>query len=666
LKRQTEWIAKMTGTKRALLQDRVPAAQLIKTWNVPGWSSRDLTLLQLVGKVLTEGKNSRLFKRLVFTDQLAADVQATVGPFEIGSQFQIIALANPGVDIATLERAVDEELAAFLLQGPTPEELERLKSRTYAAQIRALERIDGGSGKAHMLAESQVYGGSPDYYKKSLTWMREATPADLQRVAQQWLSDGVFVLEVHPTPEYATAAAGADRSRLPEPSTPPDLKLPPLTRTTLSNGLEVVLAERHNAPLVQLTLILDAGASADDPAHPGIAGLTLAMLDEGTKTRNALQIADRAEVLGVQFLAASSLDSAYLGMGAITSQLPASVELFSDILINATFPQEDFERARAQALAGIQFSKVQPRGIVSRLVPQLLYGKGHPYANPVAGTEASLKAMTVADLRAFKDRWYRPDNAKLLIVGDTTIEQIKPLLEKYLAAWKTPAAARGKKELAAVALPGKQRIFLVNRTGAEQSTIVAAHVVPPRSDRDFLAFKTFNEILGGMFTSRVNMNLREGKGWAYGASSSLRETQGPGMLSASASVQQDKTAESMVEIARELRDIVGGRKPTAQEIELARDSLVLALPGSNETATEVSNSYSSVLTFGLPDDYWNTYVSGVNALTREQLAAAGARLLQPDSITWLVIGDLAKIEQGVRKLGLGEVQVLDADGNVVR
>jgi len=668
IKRQQSWIAKMSGEKRAMLQDRVPQARIYKTWNIPGYNTRDFALLDLASDVLGSGKNSRLYKRLVYKDQIATSVQVGVGPFEIGSQLQVIATVKPGGDVRAVERAVDEELAEFLRTGPTAAELERVRTAGYASFVRGIERIDGSGGKSYILAQSQVFGGSPDFYKQYLSWIQEATPKDVQNVSKQWLSDGVFVLEVQPTPEYTVASTGADRSKLPDVGTPPELNLPPLQRTTLSNGLKVVLAERHNAPVVDLTLIMDAGYAADSLATPGTAKLTTAMLDEGTKKRNALQIAERAELLGARMGAGSSLDTSFLGVNAITDKLADSLELFSDVLINPTFPQQDFDRLKAQSLAAIQQEKSQPQGIALRLFPQLVYGDGHAYSNPFSGngSEATVSALTRTDLESFHRRWMRPDNATLLVVGDTTLETITPLLEKYLGVWKAPAEPLPKKNLATVSAQAKPRVFLINRTGAEQSLVLAGYAGPPRSDPDYVAIETLNTILGGNFVSRLNMNLREDKHWAYGAGSGLSSTEGQGPFIVRAPVQSDKTAESIQEMVKELRDIIGTRPPTDAEIKFARDSLTLQLPGSNETSGEVAASYADIITFGLKDTYWNDFVGEVKSMTPARLEAAARKLVRPDELTWVVVGDLSKIEEPVRKLDLGEVKVLDADGKVVR
>jgi zinc protease len=662
------WVAKMNGQKRATIQDRVPQTRIYKTWNIPGYTAHDNAVLQLVADVLARGKNSRLYKRLVYTDQIATDVGAGVGPFEIGSQFQVTATVKPGSDPRVVEKALDEEIARLLASGPTPAELERIKTADYATFVRAVERIDGAGGKAAILGENELYGGSPDFYKQSLRWLLDATPAEVQSVARAWLSDGVFVLEVQPFPEYQVAAAAADRSKAPALGTAPPLSLPPLARATLSNGLKVALVERHDLPVVQLNLMVDAGHAADSLAKPGTANLALAMITNGTKTRDALQISARAESLGAILGAGSTLDTSYINLNAITGRLPESLDLFTDVLLNPTFPDAELRRLKAQSLASIKQQKSQPRGIASRLFPQLLYGEGHAYSNPFSGigTEATVGSMTTEELRAFYHRWVRPDNATLLIVGDTTLERIRPMLEQRLAGWQPPSEPIPKKQLGNVAPQTQPRVFLVNRTGSEQSLVMAVELAPPRSTPDNAALETVNTILGGSFISRINMNLREEKHWSYGAGSGLIDAKGQRPFVASALVQTDKTAESMTEMMKELRELVSTRQPTPEEIRFAKDNQVRALPGQNETLSQLASSYADILTYGLPDNYLNNLVGEVEALTPAQLQAAGAELVHPQALTWIVVGDLSVIEANVRALQLGEVHVLDTDGHAVR
>ena len=661
-------VAKMVGEKRAVMQDRVPQPRLYKVWNIPGWAERDFTLLDIASDVLGNGKNSRLFKRLVYRDQTATGVSAGLNPFEIGSQLTLDVMVKAGGDVRAVERALDEELKALLRDGPTDEELDRIKVRTYAGMVRNLERVDGFGGKSSILAAGQVFAGSPEAYRQQLQWLREARSTDVRDAARRWLSDGVFVLDVEPFPEYKAAATGADRRQLPKTGTPPDLSLPMLQRDTLSNGLKLVLAERHQAPVVQFSLIVDAGLAADTTDRAGTAKLTLDMLDEGTQALDALQVAARAESLGARIGAGSIQDSSYISLDAIKARLADSLALYADVVLHPAFPDKELARLKPIRLAQIQQEKTEADGIAFRNYRRLIFGEGHAYANAGSGngTEAVVQAMTTDDLRTFYRRWVRPDNATLLVVGDTTLAEVKPLLERHFAGWKAPAEPLPTKNVAPVKLPAHSRVFLINRTGAEQSVILAAHAAPPKSDPDDIAMTLANTTLGGLFTSRLNMNLREDKHWSYGASSGVVDARGPRPFYAYAAVQTDRTAESAREVLKELSDIRGKRQITATELRQAQDSQVLSLPGSAETTPEIASLFLNILTFGLPDSYYNELVRVTRAQTPDSAQAAIRKLVHPEALTWVIVGDLAKIEGPVRKLGLGEVKVLDADGNPVR
>ena len=666
--RQGPWVAKRSGEKRATLQDRVPQSRLLKVWNVPGLCDAETPLLNLAADVLTSGKNSRLYQRLVYRDQTATSVSGGGYPFEIASPFMLDVMVKPGGDTQAVEAALDQELARFLREGPTPAELQRVKTAYFAAGVRGMEQVDGYRGKSAKLAQYQVYCGSPDAYAEEARRVREATPASVLKAAQRWLSDGVFVLNVEPFPDYVAASQGADRSKLPALGKAPDLRLPPLQRFTLSNGLKVALAEYPSAPVVQLSLLVNGGYAADAGGTPGTARLALDMLDEGTRTRDAMAIAARKEALGAELNASADLDLFSLQLNSLSAKLPESLELYADVLLNPSFPDKELARLKQQAVAAIRQEKTQPQGIAGRLYPALLYGEGHAYANPLSGlgSEEGVAALTTADLRALYRRWVRPDNATLLVVGDTTQAKIQPLLEQRLGGWKAPAEPLPQKALPAVALPAQTRVFLVNRSGAEQSYILAAHLAPPMTDADDTAMNLAEDAFGGDFLSRTNMNLREDKHWSYGVRSDIVGTQAQRPFVLRAPVQSDKTVDALRELQREYSEILGKRPLEAAEVRAAQDRVVRRLPGTNETSSEIASSYATVLKYGLPETYWNELVDKVEALNRETVNAGARKLIQPGALTWVVVGDLSKIEQGVRDLKLGPVTVLDSDGRTLR
>lgn len=671
--RHKNWIAKMQGEHRQTLEDRVPQARVYKVWNLPPGISRTANEMQLAAEILAGGKNSRFYKRLVYQDQIATDVVAALDARELGSQFLIWATARQGVPLAKVEQALDDELARFLREGPTQAELNRVRTSQFAGFVRGVERIGGFGGKSDILASSEVLGGSPDSYKLDLKYLREATPARIRDAAKSWLSDGVYVLEVHPYPDYTTQPSSADRSKLPATGAPPELKLPALRRFSLGNGLKVILAERHETPIVSLGLVLDAGFAADstlpkDARKPGLATMALDMLDEGTKSRDALTISSQLEALGANLDVGSSLDSSSISLSSISSLLDPALAIYADVLRNPAFPKHELERLKKQRIAGIQQEKSQPMGMALRVLPPLLYGEQHAYGLPLtgSGTESAVAAFTVEDLQQFHRDWIRPDNATLIVVGDITHAKLRPLLDKHLGTWAAPKAALPRKNLAQKPLPEKPRVYLINRPGAEQSVIIAGHLAAPFSADDKAPLDTLNAILGGQFTSRLNMNLREDKHWAYGARSLLKDARGQQPFLAYAPVQTDKTADSMREILKEVAQLSGKRPATTDEISSAQKSLVLSLPGAHETNAAISSTIGQAVVFKLPDDYYNQYARRVQALTAEDLGKTAKQLLHPEALTWVIVGDLAKIESSVRELEYGEVKILDADGKLLR
>ena len=660
--RQEEWVAKRSGRQRGLMYDRVPQARVYKVWNVPGWGSADGDHLALIGNLLSTGKSSRLYKRLVYDEQIATSVSAYADLREIGGLFVIEATAKPGGDLARVERAVNEELARFLAQGPTPAELQRVKTGFRAGFVRGVERIGGFGGKSDVLAQGEVYAGKADFYKTRLRRVAGATAAQIRGTASRWLSDGDYTLEVVPHGEHQVAASGVDRSKLPETGAPPEAEFPGFERATLSNGLEVVLARRTSIPQVRLSLLLDAGYAADQFSVPGTASLAMAMLDEGTRTRTSIGISDELAALGANLMTGSGLDMSSVTLEALQDKLDPSLAVFADVVLNPSFPRADFERLKRQRLAQIQQEKADPVGMALRVFPGLLYGEGHAYATPWtgSGTEESTARITRDDLVKFHRTWFRPDNATLIVVGATSMAEIRPRLERAFAGWTKGEVP--SKNIGAVAQQPRSTVYLLDRPEAIQSLILVGNVAPPKANPDEPAIEAMNLVLGGSFLARINMNLREEKHWSYGAFTFIRDAKGQRPFLAYAPVQTDKTSEALVELRQELRGILTDRPPTAGELARAKSELTLSLPGTWETMSAVSSSLAEIVTFGLDDRYYDTYDDRIRAQTPASVAAAAKAVIHPDRLVWVVVGDRSKIEAGIRKLNLGEIRFIDADG----
>lgn len=661
------WVVKRTGEQRQEAQDRVPQTRIFKVWNIPQRGTAEAAYLDLVTDVLSSGKTSRLYKRLVYDDQTATRVSAFLDLREIASQLYIEATVKPGGDAKKVEQALNEELAKLIKTGPTEQELKRVKTGYKAEFIRGIERIGGFGGKSDILAMSQVYGGSPDAWKTNYRYTVSASINDLKKAAADWLSDGVYTLTITPFPEYSAAPPDTNiRKSLPTPGPAPAAKFPELHKATLSNGVKIILAERSSIPIVNFNILFDAGYASDQFAVMGTANLAMNMMDEGTKTRTSLQLSEELALLGANLGTGSSLDGSSVTMSALKANLDPSLVLLADIILNPSFPKADFDRLQKQTIAGIQREKAQPVQMGLRVLPQFLYGKGHAYASPFTGTgtEESVAKLTVADMVKFHDTWIKPNNATIIVVGDITLAELQPKIEKLFAAWKPGDIP--KKNIAAVEQPSKPIVYIMDKPGSIQSIIFAAQLAPLKSSPDDIALDAMNTILGGAFTSRINMNIREDKHWSYGAWTIIVDTRGQRPFFAYAPVQTDKTKESMIEVKRELTDIIGQRPATQDELTKTQNNLTLQLPGEWETMGAVSGSISAMVNYNLPDDYFNTFAGKIRNLNLGDISNVAKHVIQPDKLIWVVVGDRQKIEAGIKELNFGEMRFLDANGNVIQ
>ncbi|MEO1582022.1 MAG: pitrilysin family protein [Pseudomonadota bacterium] len=660
------WVPTLDGEHRETLQDRVPQTRIYKAWPAPEWANSDTDLLQLATSILGGGKNSRLYERLVYEDQTATSVGASVLSIEIAGFIYVTATVQPGGDAEAVEQAMDEEIARFLEKGPTREELNRVRTSTLAGFVRGAERVGGFGGKSDILAENYVYGGSPDFYKTALERLEAATPKSIQAAAKRWFTDGVYVLTVEPFDTTLTAKGeGADRSALPYPDTFPTVGFPEFERATLDNGLKLIVAPRDNVPLVNFSMVFNAGYAADQFGLPGTASLAMSMLDEGTKKRSALEISEALQQLGANYGAGTSLDTATISLNTLKRNMGGALDIYADIILNPAFPENELDRLRKARIAGIQRERTQPQSMALRVLPKLMYGEEHAYGQPLtgSGTEASAMAIDQAALQAFHSTWIRPNNATLIIVGDTTLEEIRPELEARFGKWEQ--AEIPSKTLAAVAQQEGEVLYVIDRPDSAQSMIIGGHVAPPTSDPADLAIEAANQVLGGDFSARLNLNLREDKNWSYGVYSSIVDAEAQRPFLILAPVQSDKTADAIAELRKELGAYLSDRPAEDDELERVKANNTLSLPGRWETIGAVNGSLISLVRFNLPDDHWSTFADRTRALTIEEVREQAERVIQPDRMIWVVVGDLAKIRESIEALGIGEIRLLDTDGNPI-
>jgi len=661
LNKPERWIAKRTESSRDRMYDEVAQARISKSWNTPSFGEEDAVYLEIASEILAGSKNSLLYKRLVYEDQIASSVSAMQLPLEIAGIFEVEAYAKPGVPLSQIETAINEEMAEFLRRGPTRDQLERVKTSYFASLIRGLEKVGGFRGKAQLLATYETYVGDASLYKRDLEIFENATANNVRDAARRWLSSGDHNLEVIPRAKYQVAEEGADRSQLPGPGEAPELDFPEIQDYQLENGIRVLQVQRGDLPVVSVSLQFDAGYSADPQDQLGAAGLMSAMLDEGTENYDALEFAARAEELGAVISSGSSLDTSSIGLSALSVNLEDSLELLKEAILNPSFDESELERLRSNWLDQIAREKTEPYSLALRNLPPLLYGDNHPYGIPFtgSGTEESISALTADQLRAFHRTWIRPDNAQIVVVGNLSREEIEPLLNNEFGDWDAPDIERPAKELFPVDPVEETVIYLMDKPGSPQSLVIGGHLLPPNQDEDREELDMAVRILGGNFNARLNMNLREDKGWAYGARASATSAVGQRPLIYYAPVQIDRTVDSLRELIRETNAYIGETPANIEELTRSKDGILRSLPGRYETNGSVAGTLQDILMYDRPLDYVDRYQNELESMTLEDVQQAANAYLMPGNTIWLIVGDLDEIEQPLREAGIADVRVIE-------
>jgi len=663
--KKKKWIAKRSGEKREIMYDRVPNARIYKVWNTPEIGSPEHAHFELLASLLTGGKNSALYQELVYKRQLATSVSAFYYDREIAGQFWIaVDLAN-GRSLDDLEDAMDTALSDFIKKGPSAKRLKNTKTSIRASSIKGLQRVGGFGGKSDLLAYSEVYSGNPGAYLEFINGIMEITNKEIKETANTWLTDGAYVLTVIPEENRSyNSESTADRSKLPFPTEFPELDLPEIQRAKLSNGLEVVLAERHDVPMINLSFQIKSGHATDPIGQPGLANFTMSMLTEGSKSFDALELSDQLEELGTDLYTSTGLDSSSINISSLKSSFEESIEIMFEVITEPTFDQEEIDRKKIRWLAAIDQSLSTPNGMVSNLIPEILYGEDHPYAKPFSGngTRESIQWMSRDDLINYKNRFIAPSNGTLILVGDTNLDEILPTLEAQFGSWPENRMLKGAQlDYTINKEPDSRRVFLVDKPGAVQSLIVAGQLMPGMRTSDEIDIDLMNRVIGGSFTSRLNMNLREDKSWSYGVRTRLSQYKGPRPMLVSAPVQTDKTVDSIQEIIREYDEYLSSNPAKNEELEAIVNDLSLGLIGDFETFGSLMSGLSGIVSFDREDDFLDNLPKKYRSMTIDDINAAAERYIDPSIWTWVIVGDLSKIEQGIRELDLGEIEILKLD-----
>ncbi|MBL8269045.1 M16 family metallopeptidase [Steroidobacter sp.] len=654
------WIAPRSGSQRDVIHDSsAGVAMLRRIWNVPGEGAADADYLDLLGAVLSQSRSSRLKQRLIFDERIATEVSAGVKRYEVAGQFSINVTAAPGADMARIEQVVDEELTRLLREGPSLAELDAVRLPRTASMVRDIQST---SFKASVLSKSAVFLGDAGAWKNSFERLNVAQPADLTRAGRRWLSDGDYVLSMLPGGRLAATGSDVDRQQVPRPSAISPVMAPKFVRAELANGMQVLLCERHDAPEVTFNLMIPVGSTDAEAFPAGIAALTMDLSMEGAGTRNALEVAATLERLGSTLSARGDEDFVQISLSSLVPSLSPSLQLLADVLMKPSFNAADLQRLKALEIADLTRTKADSPRAAARLGNRLLFGPHHPYGR--LSDEQSIEAITRADIVRFHQSRIRPNLATLVVVGDITLDQLMPKLEALLGRWQP-----GKNSVAVVPQmpkPDKATVWLIDAPGALQSNIQVLLPLPPHAAALDAPLELLNGAFGGIFMSRLNLNLREDKQWSYGVHSAYSRQRGVRVLRVRAPVQTDKTSEAMTELRRELLQVSSERPVSAQELLAVQQEQTLGLADLWETHQEVADALSELVIYPLPDDYLDGYAARINAVTPEDVRRAALEFIGSKPLTWVVAGDLARIEKKIRALNLGEVRVIDSSGEVVR
>jgi zinc protease len=680
----------VTAERREVVTDQVELPRVYMAWLTdpiykPGDAEADLLAMILGG-----GKSSRLYKRLVYERQIAQDVAVTQNSLILGSVFQIQATAKPGVKPEDLEKAINEELDAVRKDGVTPEQLSRARNVIQTRIVQGLETLGGFGGVADRLNQYNHYLGDPSYLAKDLARYDRATPAAVQKVAQEKLTNNGRVVvygvpgkkvvddvpkttEAEASAPAAAAAAAATpasgngaqaaqddawRNQVPQAGAASKLTLPVPKSFKLANGLTVLLAEKHNLPVIAANLVVLSGSEANPADKPGLASFTADMLDEGTVKRSTLQIAEDVAAIGASLATSSSSDASTVSLRTLKKNADTALEILSDVALQPAFAAKELDRVRNTRLTQVLQQRDNPNVLATKVFNSEVYGTSHPYGYTELGTEDSIKAVTREDMSKFWQAGYVPENAALVVAGDLTESELRALAEKYFGKWAGKAGTVTRPEVRAATA---RRILLVDKPGAPQTALRIGMVGVPRANPDYVPIEVMNTNLGGLFSSRINMNLREKNGYTYGAGSTFQFRRGPGPFFAATSVRTDVTAPAVREIFSEF-ERMRASDVSAEELKIAKDSFARSLPGLFETTGQAAATIGQIFIYNLPLDYYSTLPGRIDAVTVADVRRVAEKYLLPDSMVIVAVGDRSKIEPELLKLNLGKLEARNADG----
>ena len=655
-----KWVPNLVDNREEVMYDRVGQTRITRVWALPGLNDKDTSLMYLVNDALIGNKNSPLQRKLVDELQLATRVYGGAYGRVVSGQYSLTIDLRPGVDPERVMTIVDETIAEFLETGPDAQIVENAMLKVNMYMLGSLET---GSSIGRMLAEGYLYSDDPLFINRELEWLNAASPEELRDIANRWLTRGYYQLTVLPFPDYQVADEDIDRSSLPEVTAKSDITFPEIQTKTLSNGMELVVATRGNIPLVDVSVAINTGSMAAPADAPGLATFVFGLLDKGTKRYNANELAAAKDKIGMSGRFQDGLEQSSFGYRILRGNLQPSLELAADMLRNPTFPDEELSKVKAQLAAYLANLEVAPSRAASGLFDRAIYGSDNPMG--AVWTPELLEQVDRDKLEAFHRAEIAPDNMTIYMIGDIGIDEASKAVESAFGRWN--ARSRSALRTIGEAKESNARVILVDYPGADSSTVVAGHALPRYEANRWTELLIMNTILGGSFESRLNLNLREEKGWSYGYRSRVRtNTSGDMTFQTSGQVQTDKTADAMQEVLSEINDFIGERPASATELDRVKLNRTRSLPGSFATNRGFLGSIIRSASYGLPYDHAEGAPQRIAAVTLDGIESRARELLEPGKLTWVIVGDLEKIESSVRALEYGDVEVWDAYGKRVR
>jgi zinc protease len=668
------------------LRDRVQLPRVYYVYHSPAAYQPGDAEADLLARVMAGGKNSRLYKSLVYERRIAQDVAAFQDSHRLGSLFYVVVTAKPGQSLAKIEKAIDAEIVKLRREPPKPRELERVRNGIEMAFFQSLEQVEQ---RARTLNGYEYFYGDPGSIERDLQRYRRARRGALRRLAHDVLRpDRRLTVRFFPgklpdaepaaeRPPRRAATAVVDQALPPrgatapahmtrQPPLPPqcDFRVRAAVTLRLKNGMPVFVVERHDRPLVSVALAMDAGAEHDAPEQAGLASLTANMLDEGAGRRSALEIAAEMEQLGAELGTVADRDAGYVLLDVLRKNLDPALAVMADVVRRPHLSADEFQRVQGDRVTLLVERRDDP-GYVARVVyDRVLYGDAHPYGRRVLGTEGAVKGLSVGDLRRFYQQHYTPRHAAFVVVGDVRPREICDRLDRLFGSWTAgpPASSRPRVDLEAPRR-GWPRVTLVDRPGAEQSEIVAGRPGAPRNTPDHAALLVMNTILGGSFTSRLNTNLREEHGYTYGAHSRFEFRRGPGPFWAGAAVKTDTTEDAVRQILREF-DLLGRAAPPRDEIAKARTVVVRSLPEFFQRNASIARLLTDLWVHDLPIQYYQRFARAVHAVTGAHVRREAQRYASPRDAAIVIVGDRKAVLPGLRQLGFKQIEMRDADGQL--